>query len=250
MPTFLTMRTNSGYFCGEVTSSMQKEIRRGHEREALFWATELDQAGYGNYVWKRLRIIASEDVGIADSSVAVLVRSLYENWIEAKRNKDDKQDPARLFLIHAVIALARAPKSRIVDNALMVMYEGERPHPDIPDYAYDKHTNKGRSLGRGVDHFFDVGAKLNNCKLKDPYEKEGRASRKAHEESRKKPKPKASTPPQQRPSTNGRKAAPAKPKPKHTQLELSPSAQKMIETRRVNAELRAAGKLAPAAPRK
>jgi hypothetical protein len=42
-----------------VASALQKAIRRGNEREALFWASELDLAGYGGYVWKRLRIIAS-----------------------------------------------------------------------------------------------------------------------------------------------------------------------------------------------
>ena len=65
--TFSQTITPGGYLMGEVASAMQKEIRRGHEREALFWATELDLAGYGDYVWKRLRIIASEDVGLADT---------------------------------------------------------------------------------------------------------------------------------------------------------------------------------------
>ena len=64
---------------------LQKAIRRGNEREALFWASELDLAGYGNYVWKRLRIIASEDVGLADTDAVIAVRVLYENWQEAKK---------------------------------------------------------------------------------------------------------------------------------------------------------------------
>jgi hypothetical protein len=54
---------------------MQKCIRRGFEEEAQFWATELDLAGYGAYVWKRLRIIASEDIGLADPSLCVQVRN-------------------------------------------------------------------------------------------------------------------------------------------------------------------------------
>jgi replication-associated recombination protein RarA len=49
---------------------MQKCIRRGLERDALFWATELDRSNFGEYVWKRLRIIASEDIGIADPQAA------------------------------------------------------------------------------------------------------------------------------------------------------------------------------------
>lgn len=177
MPTFAALHTPGGYFCGEVTSAMQKSIRRGLEPDALFWATELDMAGYGNYVWKRLRIIASEDVGVADSQVAVVVRALYENWVEARKNKDDHSEAWRLFLVHAVIELCRAPKSRIVDHALMINYEGERPEREIPDYALDKHTFRGKRMGRGHDHFFDVGAKLVRCTLKDPYAAAARIAR-------------------------------------------------------------------------
>lgn len=39
------------------------------------------------------------------------------------------------------------------------------------DWVYDKHTEKGRDLGRGMKHFYDVSAKLINCYLDDPYEK-------------------------------------------------------------------------------
>jgi hypothetical protein len=70
--------TPGGYGVDEVTSALQKAVRRGHEDEAVFWASELDLAGFGNYVWKRLRVIASEDVGLADTNVAIAVRVLYE----------------------------------------------------------------------------------------------------------------------------------------------------------------------------
>jgi replication-associated recombination protein RarA len=82
---FATQLTPGGYLAGEVSSALQKSIRRGLEREAPYCATELDLAGFGNYVFKRLRIIAREDVEPADSMVAVQVRSLYENWLEARK---------------------------------------------------------------------------------------------------------------------------------------------------------------------
>jgi replication-associated recombination protein RarA len=173
---FADQVTSGGYPCGEVASALQKEIRRGNEREALFWASELDLAGYTNYVWKRLRIIASEDVGVADTSVAVAVRALYENWLEMKRTVKEQRHAGfyRVFLFHAVVLLARAPKSRMLDHLLMVMYAGERPQLAIPDYALDKHTRRGRQLGRGDDHFFDEGAQLENATLPDPYAEEAR----------------------------------------------------------------------------
>ena len=33
--------------------------------------------------------------------------------------------------------------------------------PEIPDYALDMHTAKGQNMGRGLNHFFEVGAQLN-----------------------------------------------------------------------------------------
>ena len=32
--------------------------------------------------------------------------------------------------------------------------------PEIPDWAFDQHTHKGRKMGRGLDHFRKEGAKL------------------------------------------------------------------------------------------
>ncbi|KRQ92668.1 hypothetical protein CQ10_29535 [Bradyrhizobium valentinum] len=32
--------------------------------------------------------------------------------------------------------------------------------PEIPDYALDQHTMKGKAMGRGLDHFRKEGAKL------------------------------------------------------------------------------------------
>jgi replication-associated recombination protein RarA len=173
------MTTPHGHFCGEVTSAMQKSIRRGEERDALYFAAELELAGYGNYVWKRLRIIASEDVGLADPMACVVVRTLFENWVEQR--KADKSVPSgeqRLFIVHAVLYLARARKSRLVDHALMAMWEGDRQSREIPDYALDRHTAAGKRLGRGWPHFFDVGAHLENRgDVPDPFEEEGRAVR-------------------------------------------------------------------------
>jgi hypothetical protein len=48
-------------------------------------------------------------------------------------------------------------KSRVVDNALVVFYEGRRARRDIPDFALDRHTGRGRRKSRGWDHFFTEG---------------------------------------------------------------------------------------------
>ncbi len=176
--TFSELHTPGGYKIGEVSSAMQKCIRRGSEEQALFWATELDLAGYPEYVFKRLRIIASEDVGLGDNMAAIAVQTLYQNWLAQRKKKDEKHGPERLFLVHAVLILSRAPKSRTVDHALIAMYEAPRPVRSIPDFALDKHTAAGRKLRRAWKHFWEHGARLENkAQLDDPYEAIARATR-------------------------------------------------------------------------
>jgi replication-associated recombination protein RarA len=193
-PSFSTMTTPNGHLAGEVASALQKSIRRGLEREALYWATELDLAGFPDYLWRRLRIIASEDVGLAAPEVAVQVRVLSDNFTDQrKHNKSSKtgsRSGERLFIVQAVIALVRAPKSRMVDHAVMALYEGDREPMEMPDWALDKHTAAGRRRGRGVDHFFDEGARIENVgDLDDPYAEEGRAARSRPTGARRRPDP-------------------------------------------------------------
>ena len=110
--TFAEVITPGGYKIGEVASAMQKCIRRGLADDALFWATELDLAGYGEYVFKRLQIIASEDVGLGDLYACIVVATLREAWRDQRKKKDARHAPERLFLVHAVLYLAAAPKTR------------------------------------------------------------------------------------------------------------------------------------------
>lgn len=178
---FADLTTPNGHRCDETVSALQKCIRRGLEREALYFATELDLAGFPDYLWRRLRIIASEDVGLAAPEVAVQVRALSENFADQRKHnaksKSGTRSGERLFIVQAVLLLVRAPKSRMVDHVVMVLYEGEREPLEIPDFALDRHTKRGRQLGRGLDHFFDEGALLAGETIPDPYAAEGRAAR-------------------------------------------------------------------------
>lgn len=167
--------TKKGYVFGEVASALQKAIRRGDEDQALFWAVEFDESNFGEYVWKRLRIMTSEDVGLAEPLMPANIESLYVNWVNQKKKKDINNAPERLFLIHAVLLLVRAKKSRIVDHALISYYKSPEKK-QIPDYALDKHTQRGRQMKRGFDHFFAEGIKLNNpSELPDPYYERAKA---------------------------------------------------------------------------
>ena len=112
-------------------------------------------------------MIASEDVGLADPLASLIVDVLEKQYYDAVAGK---KDSSRLFFVHAVLYLARSPKNRIVDNLLSVVYN-DKERLEIPDYALDKHTVRGKKMGSGLEHFFAEGAKLVNQALEDPYEK-------------------------------------------------------------------------------
>lgn len=213
----------------EVFSALQKSIRRGDEEAALYWATELYLSDLASHAWSRLRIIAAEDVGLAAPDVIVQVNTLRTIWKDRKAAPD-----ARLYFVMAVLLLVRAPKSRIVDHALIchfdsangrsrkvtrdhrempeesrgavddgkkeppipepddaatllrvegkVGYEArkfdwnDRPRREIPSFALDKHTTRGKAMGHGIEHFFDIGAVLVNQTLPDPYLERAKAA--------------------------------------------------------------------------
>ena len=156
--------TQKGYELHEVISAMQKEIRRGKEYEAVYWAIELESFN-PKALWNRLRVIASEDIGLANPLASLIVDVLEKQYTLAVA---DEKDSSRLFLVHAVLYLARSPKSRIVDNLVSVVYNDEEKL-EIPDYALDMHTYKGKKMGRGLEHFFAEGAKLKNQAFDDLY---------------------------------------------------------------------------------
>jgi replication-associated recombination protein RarA len=162
--------TPGRYPLDEVKSALQKSIRRGLEEDALYWAAEFYRAN-PDKLWERLRVIASEDVGIASPSAALTVRAMYENW-------KDSRDERELYVVHAVCALVHAKKSRRVVHATIAAfglpangYKSMLGRREVPDYAVDKHTRRGRQLGRGYKHFFAEGARLENrSDMPDPYE--------------------------------------------------------------------------------
>lgn len=171
-----TPKTTNGYDLFEASSALQKSIRRGDEETAMFFAVELWESNYGEYIWKRMKIISSEDIGLAEPNISANIHALYEMYNEQVKKSDGKKNPERLFLTHAVLMLCRAKKSRLVDWTLMKSFRGHADELiEVPDYAFDKHNVKGRKMGRGWDHFFTEGSKLENH-TPLPGEKEARAA--------------------------------------------------------------------------
>jgi replication-associated recombination protein RarA len=156
-------RTHGGYNFYDVTSAFQKCIRRGMEHEALYWGTELYLSNYHEYAWKRMIIMSSEDVGIAEENICSEIWAMYEMWVYLKKDKSSHA-PERLPFVHAIMKLSRAMKSRMVDNKLCLYFDFRHrcEHEMIPDFALDMHTIEGKKKGRGIDHFYTEGGKIND----------------------------------------------------------------------------------------
>ena len=161
--TYQKLMTVNGYDFFEASSAFQKAVRRGDEDLALFFGVELVLSNYDEYLWKRIKIIVSEDVGLASPVLAMQIHALYSFYKELKAKKDDKHYPWRLHVVHAILLCCRSKKSRHVDWAVITYFNGhDQEMLKVPDWALDKHTQRGRSMGRGLDHFIKEGAILEN----------------------------------------------------------------------------------------
>lgn len=157
--------TRKDYDFFECSSAFQKSIRRCEEKDSLFFGMELAASGYAKYLWKRMMIIASEDVGLAEPMMAVQIQALYQNWIVISGSSSDE---GSIPITHAILLLARGKKSRLVDNAKMFALKNKY-NPEIPDYALDTHTRRGKKMGRGLKFFQAVGSiVVNDPGLPDP----------------------------------------------------------------------------------
>lgn len=161
--------TMGGYRFDEVVSALQKEIRRGNEREAMHWALELAHTDAGT-LWRRLIVITNEDIGLAEPEIFSAFNALHDMWqkLVTAKSKD-----RYIVLANAIMLLARAPKSREADHFKICALHWQKSNPpEIPDYALDKHTSRGRAKGRGDNHFFRKGAQLHEPQsvLGDRYE--------------------------------------------------------------------------------
>lgn len=155
-------RTIKGYDMFEASSAFQKAIRRGDEDSALFWMAEFYDSGKAEYLWKRMMIICAEDIGLAEPSIHTHVRELYASF-KWMLEKNDKKKSERMFLVQAVLMMVRCRKSRLVDWALNVTWDSHfETRMEIPDYAIDMHSRKGKAMGKTVNDFINVGSHLEN----------------------------------------------------------------------------------------
>lgn len=161
----MRIHTKRGYDLSEVASALQKAIRRGDTRLAGYWALEMWTSGYGPYVWRRLLTVSAEDCwGILTAEI----KALHDSYQIVNKGKPAREHRGRIFLTKAVILLCAAKKNRDADHLQNLVYDAlqtidpenlardlaKAGRLEVPDYAFDCHTQKGRKRGKTKADFF------------------------------------------------------------------------------------------------
>ena len=142
----------------DLVSVLQKEIRRSRIDNAVLAAYEMftTSADVAQHLWRRLRVIAVEDVGRGMPLGPVLIDVLHRNF-------DAIPGGDWMMACHAVRLLASAPKDRTssehADWVAAKVAAGEAL-VEVPDYAHCVHTRAGQELGRGLIQWWDNGAQV------------------------------------------------------------------------------------------
>ncbi len=126
----------------ELLSALQKSIRGSDENAAVFYLAKLLELGDLQGACRRLLVIASEDIGLAYSQAAVVVKSCVDSALMLGMPE------ARIPLVHATVLLATSPKS----NSAYAAYAKA---------AADIEKGLGRDMPSCLknNHYFGVGDK-------------------------------------------------------------------------------------------
>lgn len=153
--------TEHGFAADEVISALQKSIRRGLVDNALLlgWEMYVTSPEMEAMLWSRLCVISVEDVGLGNAQAPILVNTLFTMHARYPRPEHDRF----MFAAHAIRVMAGGPKDRTTDEmaswARQSINLGERL-PEIPDFALDMHTRRGKEMGRDYRWFIEEASRV------------------------------------------------------------------------------------------
>jgi putative ATPase len=130
----------------DVTSALIKSIRGSDVDAALHYLARMVEAGEDpRFIARRLVILASEDIGMADSS------ALSTAVAAAEAVQLIGMPEAQINLAHAVIALSLAPKSNAVITALGAAAADVKAGKvgPVPAHLRDAHYAGAKKIGHG-----------------------------------------------------------------------------------------------------
>lgn len=163
--------TENGYNMYEMSSMLQKAIRRADIPRAAYAANELS-VKFRKYMWRRLMEISAEDC------FGIITKEIVALWVcdeEVNKNRPPRETND-IFYAKAVILLCMARKNRDADyvavnfmwwDRLLTQEELDEfvDHEEvlrlkqvtefeIPEYVYDAHTLKGKKQGKNAIDFW------------------------------------------------------------------------------------------------
>jgi putative ATPase len=130
----------------DVISAFIKSVRGSDADAGLYWLARMLAAGEdARFIARRLVVLASEDVGMADP-LGLVVADAAARAVEFVGLPE-----ARLNLAHAVVYLATAPKSNRVYVALGAAMPdvADRPTGEVPIHLRDASYQGAARLGHG-----------------------------------------------------------------------------------------------------
>jgi putative ATPase len=138
----------------DTISALHKSIRGSDPDATLYYLARMIQSGEDPlYIARRLIVVASEDVGVADNSMLPLAMAAY-----AAVEKVGLPE-ARISLAHAAVALALAPKGtrvyRGLDAALSALAEPGVAGLPIPIHLRNAPTKLMKELGYGKEYKYN-----------------------------------------------------------------------------------------------
>ena len=136
----------NGDYHYDVISAFIKSIRGSDPDGALHWLARMLEAGEDpKFICRRMLILASEDIGMADSNAITVA-------VSASRVLDYVGLPeGRFALAHAAIYLACAPKSNSVTKAIDAAISDVREQDigRVPKHLRDGSYKGAKELGHG-----------------------------------------------------------------------------------------------------
>jgi putative ATPase len=135
----------------DIVSAFIKSIRGSDADAGVYWLARMLEAGEdARFIARRLVILASEDVGMADPQ-ALPIATAAAHAVEFVGLPE-----AQLNLAHAVVYLANAPKSNSAMKALGAALADvrERPSGAVPAHLRDASYRSAAKLGHGEGYVY------------------------------------------------------------------------------------------------
>jgi putative ATPase len=130
-------------------SAMIKSIRGSDPDAALYWTFKMLEGGEDpRFLARRLTILASEDIGLANSHALTVAVAAFDACEKIGLPECESA------IAHAVVYLATSPKSNSVTRAMAAVKKHlrEQPVQAVPLWLRDAHTKTNKGLGHGADY--------------------------------------------------------------------------------------------------